>query len=157
MVRSFIAVVVIGTGVGLALAGKRAPAPPVAAAAVGDAPRETVLERRPNGHFVAVADVNGRATHFIVDTGADMVALSEDDARAAHVAFDPADFQVVARGASGDVRGEEVTIGSVSLDGKQAQNVTGVVLEGADMSLLGQAYLRHLDEVRIKGDEMTLR
>jgi len=31
------------------------------------------------------------------------------------------------------------------------------VLDGLDVSLLGQNYLRHLDTVSISGDRMTLR
>ena len=136
-----------------------APAPTALAAPapVGGLPGETVLDRSDGGHFLAVADVNGEPIRFVVDTGADMVALTQDDARRAHVDFDPNQFQVVGKGASGPVRGQVVRIDRIVLDGKRATDVFGVVLEGADVSLLGHSYLRHISDVQIKGDKMTLR
>ena len=131
-------------------------AAPAAAPARADGPVETVLERRGGGHFLAVAEVNGEPIRFVVDTGADTVALTQEDARRAHVAFDPAQFQVVGRGASGEVRGQEVQLDSVALDGKRVSGIRALVLDGSDISLLGQNYLRHVS-VEINGDTMRLR
>jgi len=153
-------VVVAGIAIGLAIPVAKSPAPAAAAltAAPGeDVPVDTVLDRADSGHFLAVADVNGEPIRFVVDTGADMVALTEEDATRAHVAFNPAEFEVVGKGAAGPVRGQEVRIGKIVLDGKRATDVYGVVLEGADVSLLGHSYLRHISDVQIKGDKMTLR
>lgn len=150
-------VVAIGVAIGVSLPAappRAAPAPIVAR--VEDAPRETVLDRSPGGHFYAVAEVNGEPIRFIVDTGASTIAFSEADAKRAHLPFDRADFRPVGRGASGVVSGQEVTVGEIALDGKKGEGLRGVVMEGAEMSLLGQNYLRHLD-VQIKGDTMTLR
>ncbi len=126
-------------------------------AATTDQPVQTVLERRDSGHFLTVADVNDEPVRFVVDTGADMVALTVDDARRAHVAFDPGQFTEVAQGAGGPVRGQDVRIASLVLDGKRATDVRGVVLEGGGVSLLGQTYLRKIGSVHIEGDRMTLR
>ena len=119
--------------------------------------RETVIERGAGGHFFAFAEVNGEPVRFVVDTGATSVALTEEDARRAGVAFDPARFEVVGSGASGDVRGQEVTLNAVDLDGKKMEDIHGVVLEGLTVSLLGQNYLRRLDTVSISGDTMRLK
>ena len=135
-------------------AGSVAPtvvAPPLAP------PSETVLDRTPHGHFVAIADVNNMPIRFVVDTGADIVALTEADARQANIAFDPLQYQVIGRGAAGDVRGQEVTLDSLVLDGKRATNVRAVVIEGGTISLLGHTYLRQLNSVSIAGDQMRLR
>jgi aspartyl protease family protein len=152
-------VVVAGIAIGLAIPVAKSPpvAAAVAAAPGEDVPVDTVLDRADSGHFLAVADVNGEPIRFVVDTGADMVALTEEDAQRAHVAFDPDQFEVVGKGAGGPVRGQEVRIGKIVLDGKRATDVYGVVLEGADVSLLGHSYLRHVHDVQIKGDKMTLR
>ncbi|MBA4048559.1 MAG: TIGR02281 family clan AA aspartic protease [Sphingomonas sp.] len=120
-------------------------------------PSETVLDRTPAGHFVAVADVNTMPIRFVVDTGADIVALTEADARQANIAFDPLQYRVIGRGAAGDVRGQEVTLDSLVLDGKRATNVRAVVIEGGNVSLLGHTYLRQLQSVSIEGDRMRLR
>lgn len=154
-------VIAIGVAIGVSLpAGSGRPAAPVTATGVaqpGTAPAETVLERHGGGHFIAFVDVNGATVRFVVDTGATSVALTQEDARRAGIDFDPGRFQVVGRGASGDVRGEPVTIRMMALDGKQAQDVSGVVLENSELSLLGQSYLRRLAGVQISGDTMTLR
>ena len=119
--------------------------------------QETVLERGPGGHFFTVANINGEPIRLVVDTGATDVALTLDDARRAGVNFDPSQFQVVGTGASGDVRGQEVELNEVDLDGKKVDGIHGVVLEGLTVSLLGQNYLRKLDSVSISGDKMTLK
>ena len=165
---AFTLVVVVGIAIGLAIPVAKNPAPTAAALAapasasapapapVEDVPVDTVLDRSDRGHFLAVADVNGEPIRFVVDTGADMVALTEEDARRAHVDFDPNQFVAVRRGAGGLVRGQEVRIAKIVLDGKRATDVYGVVLEGADVSLLGHSYLRHVSDVQIKGDKMIL-
>ncbi len=118
---------------------------------------ETRLTPGPGGHFHTQALVNGRPVEFIVDTGASTVALTMADARRIGVRFDPTDFEVVGTGASGPVRGQEVMIDRVSVDGKEVQTIKGVVLEGLEQSLLGQAYLSRITEVRMSGGEMILR
>lgn len=155
---AFFSVAIIGIVIGLSVPVVEV-APPVAAAppAPQDEPVETVLDRTPNGHFLAIADVNDEPIRFVVDTGADTVALTMADARRAHIRFDPAQFEVVGRGAGGDVRGQPVRIASIILDGKRASDISGVVLEGADISLLGHSYLRKIHNVEISGDQMRLR
>jgi len=120
-------------------------------------PHETLLARASNGHFYTDAFVNKKMVHFVVDTGATDVALTLDDARMAGIKFDPSHFQVVGMGASGEIMGQEVSLREVSLDGKRAFDIKGVVLQGLPVSLLGQNYLRQLHMVQIDGDTMTLR
>ncbi|HVF94962.1 MAG TPA: TIGR02281 family clan AA aspartic protease [Sphingomonas sp.] len=151
--------VVTGIGIGVAIPVAR-PQVVATAGTVVEAPGrpvETVLDRSGGGHFYTAADVNDEPIRFLVDTGASTVALTIEDARRAHVAFDPAQFTVIGKGASGDVRGQAVRIASVVLDGKRATDISGVVLESSNISLLGQSYLRHVDTVEIKGDRMRLR
>ncbi|MDB5677819.1 TIGR02281 family clan AA aspartic protease [Sphingomonas bacterium] len=159
MKAAFFVVTALGILIGIMLPGSKPKAAPPAAlaATVTDQPHETVLEREDNGHFFTVADVNGEPIKFVVDTGATTVALTEDDARRAGVAFDPGQFDVVGSGASGAVRGQEVELKDVVLDGKRVSDIHALVLDGLTISLLGQNYLRHLDSVSISGDKMTLK
>ncbi len=156
---AFLAVTMLGIALGLLLpGGKPRAAPPatIAAVATADQPRETVLERADNGHFFTVADVNGEPIKFVVDTGATTVALTEDDARRAGITFDPGQFDVVGSGASGAVRGQQVLLKDVVLDGKRVSGIHALVLDGLTVSLLGQNYLRRYD-MSINGDRMTIK
>jgi len=149
-------VTVAGVAIGLSLPGARPVPRPPAAAPQDAAPAATVIDRAPSGHFLTVANVNDEPIRFVVDTGADTVALTQDDARRAHIAFDPAQFEVIGRGASGPVRGQAVRIAGIDLDGKRASDISGVVLAESDVSLLGQSYLRHMSTVSISGDRMRI-
>ena len=117
----------------------------------------TELRRRPNGHFYVTADVNGAPINFVVDTGASSVALTEADARAAGIQFSSAEYEPIARTANGIARGKAITLPKVSIEGKDVTEVEGMILEGSDVSLLGQSYLSRISGVEMSGDYMTLR
>lgn len=177
MKYALIGVIAVGAVIGMMMPGAKHMAPRPTASGANAAPptagspvavqggsgaasgygQETVLERGMGGHFFTVVNINGEPIRFVVDTGATDVSLTMDDARRAGVNFDPSQFQVVGSGASGDVRGQEVELREVDLDGKKVSNIHGVVLEGLAISLLGQNYLRQFDSVSITGDKMTLR
>ena len=82
--------------------------------------------------------MNGQPVRFVVDTGATGVALTEEDAKRAGVSFDPASFEHVGQGAAGPIQGQRVNLASIVLDGKERLHVSGAVLQGSDISLLGQ-------------------
>jgi aspartyl protease family protein len=146
------------TGIVMGFAwSSRGPASPEPVAAADDKPRKTVIERSSGGAFYTTALVNGVPVEFIVDTGAEIVALSKADAAKAKVGFDEAKFEAVARSASGIARGQEVHIASIDLDGKRRDDVGGMVIEGLEVSLLGQNYLQRLEGVEMSGDKMILR
>ena len=119
--------------------------------------KETKLRRRANGHFYVTAHVNGAPVEFVVDTGATSVALTEADARAAGLEFSSAEFVPVARTANGIARGKIVTLPKVAIEGKEVMEVDGAIVEGAEQSLLGQAYLARITAVEMNGDHMVLR
>ena len=157
MTRALIAVVLAGLVIGLAWPSSDRP-PAAKSGASGSERHETVLEREGNGHFYAHAKVNDQElVHFVVDTGATVVALTVDDARRLGISVDPSEFTVIGEGASGLVRGKDVMLNSVEVDGKRVEDVRGVILEGSRLSLLGQAYLSRMGEVEMSGDYMVLK
>lgn len=127
------------------------------AAATTERARKTVIERGSGGGFYVTAQVNGAPVRFVVDTGADQVALTKEDAARAGIPFDPARFTAVARTASGVGMGQMVRINVLDVEGKARDGVGAMVLDGLDTSLLGQNYLSRLDGVEITGDKMILR
>jgi aspartyl protease family protein len=153
--------IVIGFGllVGYLAPGGQRPGPAKAeAAATGEAaeePRETVLEREEDGHFYAHAEVNGELVRFLVDTGASGVALTREDAERIGIELDPGEQRIVGSGASGPVRGQMVDLDSVSMDGKTAHGLEGAVLDGLEISLLGQSYLGQYS-MEVRGNTMRI-
>ena len=118
---------------------------------------EITLQRSSDRHFYATANVNGRDVRFLVDTGASEIALTEDDARKVGIKFDPAKYELLGEGASGFVRGQYVELDKIQLDGLHQNATKAVVVEGANVSLLGQPFLENIDEIVIRRSEMVLR
>lgn len=115
------------------------------------------LRREPDGHFYADVEINGTPIRALVDTGASGIALSREDARRAGVGISIGMPEVVGEGASGEVRGERVTLDRVSLGSETAENMRAIVLDSGNLTLLGQSFLSHFDSVEIQGDTMVLR
>jgi aspartyl protease family protein len=109
------------------------------------------------GQFVIDATVNGIAVHFLVDTGASGIALSQRDAR--RLGFDAKDLRYTSlfSTANGTTRGAPVTLDAIKIGPMQAYSVHAWVNEGdLNQSLLGMSYLSTLGRVEIKGDTLTL-
>ena len=161
MQKFAILIVVLALAVGIFMPGK--PAGPAAAASAQqglfEAPpyKETQLERKPNGHFYATAYVNGAPIEFMVDTGASMVALTQEDARAAGIEFSPDEFVPIAQTANGVAKGKLLTLSKVSIEGKEVTEVEAAIMENGGQSLLGQAYLSRISGVQMNGEYMILR
>ncbi len=119
------------------------------------APAPRQLQRGPDGHFYADAQVNGTTIHFIVDTGASVVVLSAADAQRAGLQL-PSE-RSVAMGAGGPIEIIPVTLDRVAVGGLEARGVRAAVAESSPVSLLGQSYLERLGSVEIRGDTMVLR
>ena len=118
---------------------------------------EVTLERNSDRHFYADANVNGKSVHFLVDTGASEIALTEQDARKVGIEVDPQKYELIGQGASGMVRGQYIELNKVDLGGIQQSSAKAVVVQGASVSLLGQPFLENVDEIVIRKGEMTLR
>lgn len=114
------------------------------------------LERQWDGHFYADAEVNGQTIHFLVDTGASVIALSREDARRAGIATSIAMPEVVGEGASGDVHGEVARIDRISLGPASDRDIPAIILDDGNQSLLGQSFLSKFASVQIRGDTMIL-
>jgi aspartyl protease family protein len=126
---------------------------PVGGSTISDA---MVLRRDASGQFHIGARVNGTDTRFLVDTGADVVALTPDDAAAIGINPAESDFQPIMRTASGVGYGAPVMIERIELGETTFRNVEGVVVRDLGVSLLGQSVLRRLGKVELRGDRMVL-
>lgn len=161
------ACVVLSLGIGLLLTpvtGQRAAtAPSPRAAMVGPAKaaksvnNARVYHADASGHFFVDADVNGTTIRFLVDTGATVVALTRDDARAAGLSDGELSFSQAMSTANGQARAAPTTLRSVRLDQFEASDVPAVVME-KDMavSLLGMSFLSRVAGYSISGGDLTI-
>lgn len=135
--------------------GQPSPARSAAAPPVPAAPTE--LSRAADGHFYAGVIVGTRPITMLIDTGASVIALTGEDARAAGLDWTPGELTEVARGAGGPIRGVQRTLERVALGGHEARDVRAVIVpEGLPVSLLGQSFLSTVEPVRIEKDRMVI-
>ena len=101
--------------------------------------RDTMMQ------YQTTAIINGRSAPVLVDTGANTVAISSQQARAMGIDYGAEEpTQVVT--ASGVSDGYPVMLQSVLVGGIRVDNVPAVVVMGAypEMILLGMSYLQHV-------------
>lgn len=131
----------------------RAATPPAAAAT----PNRLVYRAGPTGHFLVEASVDGTPVRFLVDTGASLVALTPEDARAA--GLDPAtlSYSAVMSTANGTARAAPVRLRSLRLGQLEVEDVRAVVMERPmAVSLLGMSFLDRLQGYSIRDGVLTV-
>ncbi len=143
------------------LAPRAAEAPVLQAAptkaAAGEAAKALTLIRDGSGQFTLQAEVNGSEVEFLVDTGADVVALTEAEAEALGVLPDESEFLPTMQTASGTGYGAPVTLDEIEIAGQKLHDVDAVVVKDLGTNLLGQSALRRLGSVELKGDKMVIK
>lgn len=116
------------------------------------------LQRAPDGHWRAESRVNGRKVEMLVDTGATMVALTQDDAKAAGIDVRRLRYDARVRTASGTARAAEVTLERVQIGAVRVRDVEALVIErGLDVSLLGMSFLNRLEQFQVRGQVLRLQ
>jgi aspartyl protease family protein len=119
---------------------------------------EAMLYRKSDGHFYAQGNADGAQLNFLVDTGASVVALTDDDAARIGLYWHPGELSMVGRGVNGDVMGKQVMLKQLTIGAITADNVAAVIIpNGLDVSLLGQSFLSRVGNVSISGDQMILK
>ncbi len=121
------------------------------------APGMLRFEADAGGQFFIDAKVDGVGIHFLVDTGADGIALSRRDAR--RLGYDPNDLSYTdtVSTANGTTRAAPVTLRKVEVGTFEPRQVHAVVDEGElNESLLGMSYLRTLGRIEIRGDTLII-
>ena len=116
-----------------------------------------MLRRDSSGQFHLEASVNGLPVEFLVDTGADIVALTEEEAANLGLSVSEGDFQPVMQTASGVGYGAKVRLDEIEVVDDKLRDVEAVVVKGLTVNLLGQSALRKLGSVQLNGDSMIIR
>ncbi len=111
-----------------------------------------------SGHHVTEADFNGRRFRAIVDTGATLIALRYEDARALGLVVPGDRFDIKVSTANGTARAKRVTLRSVRIGSIEIQNVEAMVLDEGMLgqNLLGMSFLRRLARFEFKKGVLEL-
>lgn len=120
----------------------------LAAAVPGTAGREIVLPAGRGGHFYAQGSINGRATTFLVDTGATTLAMSALQAQMLGLDLQGA-VHGTAQTANGTVAVKIVTLNSVRIGDVEVPLVEAMVVPmPMEHVLLGNSFLSRFSMVR---------
>lgn len=116
------------------------------------------INRAADGLFYVTGQVNGQAIRFLIDTGANIVVLTHDDARRLGIGAGlPHGAASSIETAAGQSQMKRVVLGHVSVGGHSLKNVDAAVMEnGLKVSLLGQNMLAELGPVTFSRDAVVL-
>lgn len=115
------------------------------------------LPRARDGHYYAMAKVNGIAIRFVVDTGATGVVLRKADASKAGIEVASLAFLGEAMTANGPVRLASVRTDSFGFSGAELARFRVDVNEGQmSQSLMGMSYLQTFSRIEIANGMLVL-
>lgn len=166
--KGLVAFALLVTGALLLIGQYLAPVPPLSGApvhapAASPSPTQGHFSGEPlaltpdaSGRFHLDAAVNGNPVRFLVDTGADTIALTVADAEAAGISVNPNGFVPILRTASGEGWGTMVNLERVQIGDTELRNVGAVVVRDLDISLLGQTVLARMGRVELKDGRMVI-
>ena len=115
------------------------------------------LARDASGRFHLNAEINGEQARFLLDTGADIVALTLADAERLGIEVDPDNLQPIAQTASGVGYGAAVRIDRITIAGQEFHDVDALVIEGLPVNLLGRSLIARLGTLEMQGARMVIR
>ena len=128
----------------------------VISAFTGPAQASTTLWASSNGFFHAEGSINGVPLTFLVDTGANTIAMNIATAKRVGIEYEKGQ-PGIAKTASGFVKIYGLTLDRVKIGEIELRNVEAGVIEGSqpDTPLLGMSFLGRL-EMRRDGNRMDL-
>lgn len=110
------------------------------------------------GHHVTDVEFNGRRFRALIDTGATLVALRYEDARALGVIVPGDRYDSRVNTANGTAQAKRVRLRSVRIGPISVSNVDAMVLEEGALAqnLLGMSFLRRLSRFEIRRGVLEL-
>ena len=108
--------------------------------------REVAVSRNPGGEYRVAGSINGRQLMFLVDTGANVVALSGAEADRLGIDARRQGDAVVVQTAAGPVQAWSVMLDRVEVSGIVVRHVPATVIEGEHPApaLLGMSWLQRV-------------
>jgi aspartyl protease family protein len=118
-----------------------------------------MLVADPSGHFFLTSIVEGVGVRMVVDTGASIVSLSQEDASRAGINLEPSKFTAKVSTANGVILAAPVMLKEIAIGDISVRNVAAVVMpkQALQVSLLGMSFLSRLSSYEVTGSRLTLR
>jgi aspartyl protease family protein len=131
---------------------------PVAAPSAAETTGKKTFSRAHDGMFYVTAHVNGTPVRFLVDTGANVVVLKDEDARRVGVMPGKENFDGRVDTANGQSQVAWVKLRNIRIAGRTVRDIDAAVPNGdLKVSLLGQNLLSRLDTMTIEREQLTFR
>jgi aspartyl protease family protein len=123
------------------------------------APSTVQVRRASGGHFRVETALNGVPITMLVDTGASVVTLTQEDATAAGIDLTTLTYSVPVFTANGTTKAAPVIIDNLTVGPIERRRVPALVAQPGlmDRSLLGMSFLDTLGSYTISGDMLTLK
>jgi aspartyl protease family protein len=110
------------------------------------------------GHYLSEVQINGRTFNALVDTGATLVALRYEDARALSLVHPGDRFDVGVRTANGVAQARKVQLRSVRLGSIRVDDVEALIMDEGLLptNLIGMSFLKRLKRFEVEGGTLVL-
>jgi aspartyl protease family protein len=137
-------------------AATEAVAAPSSETVATDDSHATAIPKSQDGHFWANATVNSHAVHFLVDTGATVVVLTQADAQRLGFDLPSLTYDRKVMTAMGPAQAARVTLSSVGVGESTVRNVDALIIPQGGTSLLGMSYLGRLSRIEATPSSLIL-
>ncbi|MEP7350382.1 MAG: TIGR02281 family clan AA aspartic protease [Sphingorhabdus sp.] len=120
---------------------------------------ETVeVKRQDDGHYWVQVQINGKATQFMIDTGATTTAVNSETAQQTGIIVDRSGFPVIISTANGKITAQRGTAQSLQLGPLKLAD-HHVVVSGSfgETNVLGMNFLDSLKSWKVENNVMTLQ
>lgn len=117
---------------------------------------QITLSSDANGHFQAQGQINGRGVLFLVDTGATMISMGQDEAERLGLAYKNGE-RIGLRTANGNTVGYRISLNTVRVGDVEVHNVAAVVQpQPMPFILLGNSFLTRF-QMKRENDTLLLQ
>jgi aspartyl protease family protein len=128
------------------------------ATAAAAAARPVQIARGQGGEFTLQARINGVNTPMVVDTGATLVVLTQETARAAGLPLELLVYNVDLETAGGRTKAARLTLDRLAIGNLVERSVPALIVPHGQMktNLLGMSFLDRLESFEVRPDRLVL-
>jgi aspartyl protease family protein len=120
--------------------------------------RAVQITRGQGGEFTLRAKVNGVTAPMVVDTGATLVVLTQETARAAGVPLELLTYNVDLETAGGHTKAARLTLDRLAIGNLVERSIPALIVPHGQMktNLLGMSFLDRLESWEVRPDRLVL-